>query len=397
MGASLWSVLFSRSRSFQRFWRIAPIFEARERFNRRINAQFSDKTNSDMSLFEQRYRLGGSFEDGNWAGKVIYQYANDVDWSAKRNYSYQASDLYVGEADYTSDQGTATLGRQIVAKGGARLLEESTFAQRSKSFDALRLHNTQWDFFAGKVGLGSNAADFSRIVGGSYDSRFGETMLIYKHDRWVNHEDFYTADQRYYFIKGAGRIKIEGEFEGAAQRGRANGLDMDAWFLHARVGRGMIKNWGTYLEANSFSGGQRGNTTFGFDNLYGATHDFLGRMDIFGPRNLNNVEAAATWKQPGKMVGVTFGRYWLRDPSGGFYNTSLGLNSFPGGPLIDPTGTKGRDLGQEEDLLARYDVNKHVYIAFEGGLFQPGKYIRSFTGAFGKSELWSVIYAGYKY
>ena len=222
--------------------KITPIFEARERFNRRVNSQFSSKSNSNSSLFEQRYRIGGFATDGRWDAKLIYQNANDMDWTAKRNYSYQASDLYVGDVDYRADGGTATLGRQIIQEGGLRLFEESFFGQRSKSYDALRFTNPQWDAFAGRIAYSPNPADQALVAGG-YTSRFGQTLIIFKHDQWVSHEDFYTGDQRYYFIKGQGRTKVEGEFEGAAQRGRYNGQDLDSWFLHARVGHGMGKTW----------------------------------------------------------------------------------------------------------------------------------------------------------
>src|SRR5215469_7008393 len=101
--------------------RFTPYFEGRERFNRRVNKSFTQLEKDNTSLFEQRYRIGGSLTYGDkWSGRFIYQYANDMDWNAKANFSFQASDLYVGEADYKTGIGTLKLGRQIISKGGLR-------------------------------------------------------------------------------------------------------------------------------------------------------------------------------------------------------------------------------------------------------------------------------------
>jgi hypothetical protein len=381
-------------------FKLRPIFEARERLNRRVNQQFSSKTNSDTTLFEQRYRVGFSYQDNQTVrGQFIYQYSNDVAWTAKKNYSYQASDLYVGDADFkTNGDGDLIIGRQILKKGGERLFQESSFNQRSKSFDMVRYRNANWDFFSGRPGLTTNPADKAIVTGGSYDSKFGETMIVDKHDQWVSHEDFFTGDQRYVTAVGRGRGKLEMEFEGAGQKGRYNGLYLSSWFVHGRVGHGMGKEWGTYIEADAFSGGKNSREMHGFDNLYGESHAFMGRMDVVGPRNLNEIEAAAAWKPSAdKSFAVTFDRFWLRDPRDGFYSTSLTLNPYPGGTFIDPTGQRGTDLGQEADILGRWDLNRNVYLSFESGLFQPGKYIRSFTGNFSKSQLWGIIYVNYKY
>lgn len=375
--------------------KLTLIFEGRERYNRRTTKTFSDAVNDGTTLFEQRYRVGFGFKQSPKVdGRAIYQYAHTETWSKARNFSTEASDLYVGEVNLHQPEGVYTLGRQILKIGGQRLFEESQFGQRSKSFDLVRFRGHNLDLWAGKVGYSPVLRDRARIVGGTYDSPLGQTLIAFKHDQWVFHQDFWTFDQRY--AKTIAGIDVE--LEGALQRGRVSGKDLQAHFLHARVGKGFGKQWGTYVDFTQGSGGNSGNTTHDFDILYGATHSFYGRADDTGPRNLNDLEVGVTYKPaPGREFGITYNKFALYDPKDAWYGTGLSANSRPGGKFIDPTGKSGRDIGQEFDVLGRFDLSKRAYVATELASFQPGNFIKAFNGSHTKNQFWGIVYLMYKY
>ena len=380
-----------------------PYFEARERYQRRTAKGFSTKVHDSTSVFESRYRVGFTVTDNKqFTGKAIYQYAHTLQWAAAKNNSFQGSDLYVGEGDWKLDKNnTLRLGRQIILKGGSRLFEESFFGQRSKSFDVARVQGTNYDVWGGRVGLSPVAQDHAEIAGASYDwpSNIGESMVVFKHDQWLTKENFWTFDHRDVLTFGHGRQKTEAELEGAFQKGRYTGLNLNSYFLHARIGRGLAKSWGTYIEGNIFSGGKNSTSTQGFDNLYGATHDFLGRMDVVGTRNIENIELAATYKGiPKLQLGVTYNHFWLVNASDGLYSTTNGsLYSVGGHKAIDTNGQSGRDVGQEENLLARYDFNKNLWVGSEIGFFQPGGFIKKIVGPGNTSQFWGMIYINLKF
>lgn len=382
---------------------ITPYVEARERVQRRTDKGFSDHLKDNSSLFESRYRLGFSVTDNKrFSGRVIYQYGLTQQWTAARNSSFQGSDLYVAEGDLKLDKKGDTLkfGRQIIAKGGQRLFEESFFGQRSKSYDALRVTGKNYDVFAGKVGYGPVADDKARLAAASYDwpQSLGETMVAYKYDRWRTHENFFTFDHRYVGTFGQGRRKVNLELEGAYETGRYGGKDLSAWFLHGRLGNSVDKAWGTFVEGNVYSGGNSATKTNDFDNLYGATHDWLGRMDVVGPRNIENICVAAAYKGiPKVQLEVSYDHFWLTNASDALYSTGLGVYSVGGHKAVDPTGQSGRDVGQEEDLVARYDVNKNLWFGAEMGLFQPGPFIRKIVGSGNNNQLWGMIYVNVRF
>jgi hypothetical protein len=370
---------------------ITPAIEGRERIQRRAFKQFQANAKDSSTLLEQRYRVGGDMTYGdNISGHLRYTYAHTYNLTPKGNFATEASDLYIGELDVKTHPGTIMVGRQLLKLGGQRLFEESSFGQRSKSFDLARFKTKQLDIFAGKVGLSPTPFDVARIAGATYDSPLGETLAVFKHDQWLQHEDFWTFDHRYTTtVKG-----FDIETEGALQRGRYNGKDLQSSFLHGRLTKGFGKHWGSYVEANAVSGGSSGNTSHLFENLYSGAHSFYGRMDMTGPRNMNNLEFAITYKmKPGKEIGISYDRFGLNSEFDGWYGKNGPLNTRKGGSFIDPTGKSGRDIGQEIDLFSHYDVDKRGdFLGVEAGTFLPGRFIRAFTGNNTRTQYWGTVY-----
>ena len=369
---------------------ITPIFEARERYQRRVNKVMNRKVDDSQSLFEQRYQVGASFTYGsNLKGKVVYLYGNQMIWQKKGNLSVQNSDLYLGEVDPSAGKGQFQLGRQLLKKGGQRIVEESGFGNRLKSFDLARFIGYDFDVFAGKAGVQPAAGDQSRLAGGSYDSPLGETLLLFKHDRSISKQDYWTGDQRYTIQhKGIGL-----ELEAAGQEGKVNGLQEKGWFLHGRVGTALGKDWGTWLEADAFSGGIRGNNGLQWTAPYQPAHDWYGVANMFGPRNLNALQANVSYQfKKGPIAMLSYNRFSLRDPSDGWYSTANALMSGAGGvKYIDPTGKSGRGLGDELDLRLKFYTGKHGYLWAEAATIQPGDFIKTFNGANTLHQWWGFV------
>lgn len=371
-------------------WKLTPIIEARERFQRRVNKAFSENVNDNRSDFEQRYRVGFDFRNGkDVSGKLRWQYAHNTIWTHSRNWSDMSSDLLLGELDLKAPRGVVQLGRQIIKKGSQRLFEESNFGQRSKSFDVARYIGQNADVFVGKAGYTPNRSDQARLLGASYLWKAGETFVVHKHDQWVQKQDFWTFDHR--FVKNWKSLSLD--VEGAFQSGRSNGKDLDGWFLTSRLTKTFNKKWGAYVEADAFSGGQNSTDQHRFEPLYGATHAYYGLADVQGPQNVNDFELGVVYK-PNTRLQLTgiYNVFQLRDAKDGWYGTNAGsINSGSHGKFIDSTGKAGRDVAQEFDLQARYSMGKHDSLSMELALIKPGRFISTLNGAGTKNQLWGFV------
>lgn len=371
-------------------WKLTPVVEARERFQRRVNKAFSESVNDNRSDFEQRYRVGFDFRNGkDVSGKLRWQYAHNLIWTNKRNSSDMSSDLMLGELDLKAPRGVVQLGRQIIRKGSQRLFEESQFGQRSKTFDVARYIGQGADVFVGKAGYTPNRSDQARLFGASYQWKAGETFVVYKYDRWVTKQDFWTFDHR--ITKSWKGLTFD--IEGAVQNGRVNGKDLDGWMLTSRVTKTFNKKWSAYVEADAFSGGQNSEKQHRFEPLYGATHSYYGLADVQGPQNVNDFELGVTYK-PNSRLQLTgiFNVFQLRDSRDGWYGTSAdSINSGAHGKFIDSTGKAGRDVAQEFDLQARFALGKHDGLAMELALIRPGRFISNLNGAGTKNQLWGFL------
>src|ERR1700722_15167098 len=89
---------------------ITPIFEARERYQRKVNKTMNRANNDSYSYYEQRYQLGFHADSPNVAAEFQYLYGNTTAWTAKKNFSFQNSDVYVAEIDPKTKDGEFRIG-----------------------------------------------------------------------------------------------------------------------------------------------------------------------------------------------------------------------------------------------------------------------------------------------
>lgn len=368
---------------------VKPVIELRGRFERRTDRDQSSLVNDDRSAFETRLRVGFDFSnDKGMSGKFRYQYAHSLRWSAARNDSDMNSDVYLAFVDFKGQDGTLSLGRQLLNYGDKVILEESNSGQRSKSYDLLRFRSQGFDVWAGKVGYHGNRSDQARLLGGAYKGNGHETLIFLKSDRWVTDANFWTLD--HYRTWSVDKFKLVGE--GALQRGKVGPRELDAWLLRGRIDFAATPKTTLFAEATAASGGMDAGKTRGFDATYGTSHVLLGLMDVQGYRNLNALELGVRHK-PNATSEYLFSmlRFGLRDNRDGWYGTGGSINRGPGGAFVDPTGASGRDVGTEFNLMGKWTLRKGHELMVELGLFKPGNFIRAFTGGSTRDQVWGLI------
>jgi len=358
---------------------ITPQYEQRERFEKRNNKAFNDSVADSRSDLYSRFRPGFKFTLGDTvSGEAIYQYAHDLYWSHSGNGSTDNSDLLVGYAKFKTVDGDWSIGRERLKKGNERLLGESGWNNLSNSFDVVRFQGNGLDLFGGKIGVYQSNSAAARILGGSYDSNFGETMFLITHDDTKNvTTDDYTLD---HLLKASvGGVNLE--LEGAYQLGHKNTVQSRAWALSGRATKNLTQKWSVTLEANAASGGtQKDGTSTAFNNLYPTNHFYYGNEDLQGWSNMGEIDLETAYKVcPTAKLTAEYHHFWLHDASDPWFGNSGAANKYGTATFVDPTGASGKDVGQEVSLDLNVDVRKNV--SFMTGIadFMPGRFVESFV------------------
>jgi hypothetical protein len=117
----------------------------------------------------------------------------------------------------------------------------------------------------------------------------------------------------------------------------------------------------------------------GWNHLFPLGHRYNGFMDLFGRRNLHDVNSLLTFNPTEKFTALIWYHYlFLENGNQGPYG--LNLASF------NPGGTVGsRDLGHEIDLLGTYKVNPRSDLVLGFSHFFAGKYYDTSTRSNGSA------------
>ncbi len=189
--------------------------------------------------------------------------------------------------------------------------------------------------------------------------------------------DIQTLD--HFVTIGAGGFKLK--LEGAVQYGSNNSRDQRAWAGHANLSKEILPKTTLGFTADAASGGGNSTTSRTFDNLYPSNHDQYGLADLQGWKNMNHLAISLENRSFKSLtLRASANSYSLRDPSDGWYTATGVINPGPKGPLIDPTGQSGRDIGQELDFQASYSIKHFGKISAGIAIFEPGNFIQNLTG-----------------
>jgi hypothetical protein len=112
----------------------------------------------------------------------------------------------------------------------------------------------------------------------------------------------------------------------------------------------------------------------GFDALFPQSHWYLGFMDLFGRRNINDVSLQFTTPVLSPKVELTLWyHYFFLDQKTTPYNADM--------TAFNPTNAAAdRDLGHELDVLINFALNPRNDLLLGYSIFQPGKYYKLTPG-----------------
>lgn len=392
---------------------------------------------TDEHILLQRFRLGMKIKPTDWL-TFYSQLQSSIEASRRVNIPGMAGaegdvavdfrQLYFEFANYKEFPIGLKLGRQIMVYGDERLIGSFDWNNIGRTFDAVKVrYETEglWlDLFSSSLVTVNRAtenrksfnfsdlfnwdeANRSLVFSGAYASTtmvpkisLDAYLLILNMKQGTNTQ-FLTPPpagaglyglaaggqggvitKRTDFVTLGTRIKsnpkdwngfeFDGEF--AYQIGKVQGLDLEAFGMHAGAGYNFDLPWSPrfYAEYNYGSGDTSatdGNCTT-FQNLFPTNHKFYGFMDLFSLENIHNA-AFSTRIKPIDTVSLQldYHLFWLATTDDAWYRANGLTRVRPITPAAD------NFVGSELDLVARWKPCDAF--AFETGYchFFAGDYV----------------------
>ncbi|MCU0707955.1 MAG: alginate export family protein [Pirellula sp.] len=299
-----------------------------------------------------------------------------------------AQNLFAEYKVIESQQGSLNLraGRQELLYGQQRLLSPLDWANNRRRFDGFV---SQWNnddratdlilVRPDRIDFDSfDAPDQSRALYGVYDSNktFKNPVDLY----YLVYEDT-RIDEHVHTVgilqKGEDNgLLWEGEF--GYQFGRyANGSDISAGAVTVGLGRKGSGEWAPTLWGyyDWASGGDA--IGEGWNHLFPLVHRYQGFMDLFGRRNIHDINVLGTITPTKKWSLLAWYHYML------LANTAQGPYTAVLTPF-NPGGTVGgRELGHELDLLSTYKLTVRSDLVLGFSYFWSGDYYDNSLDALG--------------
>lgn len=373
-----------------------PILELRARFERRIDRDFSRPATDNRNDLFSRFRAGANFtvDKGRVKGQVVYQYAHNEDWSPDGNLALWRSDILLAYGQTKIGEGTLTAGRQRLKFGSERLLGALEWNNVSYAWDGARYAFGPYEVFAAKFGVSPLPNDELRLVGAAFTKGDHQTLAVYKHDEREDKIDEVTVSQLY--RTSLGKIKLDAEVAG--QIGHRDGMRKLAGAFDAIATAPVAPKLSFSLQGSVASGGGDDDTTNTFDQLYPAGHDRHGLIDMTAWKNVRDLGLWFCYT-PDKLTSLKLQYHSLGLDSArdAWYASNGKANGRPGGKFVDPTGARGRDLGDEYDFDFARKLNLHQSLRAGIGLLQPGRFVRSFNGSATKDQVWGYVQWSYSF
>lgn len=368
---------------------LKPLFEVRGRYERRVDRDLNRSVSDNRSDLLSRFRAGVAFGQGKTQGQVVYQYAHDELWTVPGNLAQWRSDILLAFVTTPVEKGTATLGRQRFNIGTARLLGSAEFNNVTIGWDGARFAMGRLDLFGGKSGINPFPNQELSIYGGLYTEGPAQTLAVFKHDGRGAGVDETTVSQQYRSTQGHWKI----DAEAAVQFGHRGGRKKLAGAADAQVVYAATSKISVGAQASIASGGGDGDTTHSFDQLYPSGHDKHGIIDSTGWQNVRDLGLWVSYA-PDRVTTVKLQYHGLGLDSA--RDAWYGVFGAVNGGYNDPTGSHGRDLGDEFDLGFDRKLNAHQVLNAGLGVLVPGKYIRSFPGD-ARDQVYGFVQWQYKF
>jgi hypothetical protein len=323
--------------------------------------EYKDPSGGGLDAFTSmrvRFGLDVAVEDG----LSIFIQAQDVRiWGSETHplfdYSADNFDLHQGYLKYRGERMswlTTTVGRMETNFGGERLVGAIDWTQQGQSFDGVRFDaesgRTRWALVAytlhdeSAAGVTDDESLYG-VYGTLAEVGPGALDVYWLYDRLRGgaESDEHVIGARYVFSG-----EVNGRLEAMLETGSRSDVDVSAFMLGARVGKGFLDGkfsatlWYDYL-----SGDDPTTPEVEFFNTFFATnHKFYGFADLF--LNIPAHTAAAGLQDMAVKLS------WKPTTS---FDAGLDMHSFRAAKQGALSGTH---FGEELDLTLRHRYSDHV-------------------------------------
>lgn len=289
-------------------------------------------------------------------------------------------------------------GRQELEFGDGRLVGALPWANTARTFDGVR-GSVVGDFFRVDLFAASVVkiyqSDFDTYVPGnnfygaysSFPKLISKSTLqpffFWRRQSGLKTEAGAPGISNYATVGARWTGKLPGGFDYdttmAKQSGSLGSESIGAWAGHWLGGYTVEHTRYSprfFAEYNYASGDHNAtdNHRGTFDQLYPTGHDKYGLTDLVGWQNIEQTRAGAEVKLTKKVSATArYNLYWLADPHDALYNASAIAIA------RDKTGTSGRFVGQEPDVITTYKVNTRLTFAGGYGRLIPGTFLNHTT------------------
>jgi alginate export protein len=284
----------------------------------------------------------------------------------------------------------ARIGRQELFYDAQRTVSPLDWANTRRTFDGVKLlfKGTNWDidaFYVQPLQIDPNGfddIDQSREFMGvyatckAYENQTGNLYYLRLNETDGTPFHFDTFGARWLGEKGVWLA----EMEGAVQFGQYGANSHEAGAFTTGIGRKMpCVTWSPTLWAYfDWASGDpvQGN---GYHHMFPLAHKYLGFMDLFGRRNIQDLNFLLT-ANPHKKIKLLlwWHTFWLQDAADVPYNVAMG-------PEVATAGGSNR-LGQEIDLTASFTLSPRMNLLLG--------YSHFFSGAFYDTNPSNIPYTG---
>lgn len=375
---------------------LQPTYEWRYRYESRENRLFSVTPGDEREDDLTRIRVGLIFkwENGVSAG-FQYQIAHLRSTENSATNAMRNSDVTQAYLRFQGPDGTLSLGRQRINIGTERLVGSSDWGNPGRTFDGVRFTTPNWDFFAFRIGASTPLNPRQSYAGLTHRWKGGTTLALYKRDRTpAGHIKLLTLSHSSQW--NVGQLQLDAD--AALQFGKSGTRDHLAWAWHS--GAAYRPNTATrlYAEFNAASGGRSTNKERLFDNLLPTNHRFYGQMDLQSWRNMIEIAIGADHKLNEDLtLNASWRRFWLMDSRDAWYGAAGAPNVGINGPLVDPTGAAGKDVGSEIDFQLVYRFRPNLSLAGGYSVFSPGNFVKTLNGGAAARQHWAYFALEFKY
>ncbi|EMB13407.1 alginate export family protein [Rhodopirellula europaea] len=370
--------------------------EARVRYHNENNHRGLGITGNDDNFWLTRYRMFANWrlsDNLRFYGEYLYadsggELFNNRPIEENRG---EAQNLFL-EAQLT-DNLSVRGGRQELLLGAQRLISPLDWANTRRTFDGVRATYANKDgsidaFYTHPVKR--TAAYEDKWDATNQDVQFFGAYMTRK-DTWLGQwENYYlglnndTTNFDYHTIGSRIVGKTDSnwlyEYEGGTQFGtNSDGTDHSAGFFTGGLGRQVAMTsdwkptlWFWYDYASGGDDDLRGGD--GFDHMFPLAHKYLGFMDLFGRRNIHDINAQFITPFFGEKVKlVLWYHYFMLDEKTTPFNVVMNPSN-PGNAAGD------RELGHEIDVLFQIALNPRNSALIGYSHFNSGKYYSTTAG-----------------